>query len=115
MTLRFLLLLLVCAALSGCAAHVVEVDIINQTDKPLRNIEVYFGGGSYGRSSISAGGTNHNRIKVFNLAPIQVQFDDASGKHVTANGPQLGKNAEGTVTLTVDAYGLTWSGHPKTN
>lgn len=109
--IRFsLAILLLCFFLAGCAAHVVEVDISNRTDRPLRNIEVTFGGGTYGKSSIAAGDTNHNRIKVFSVAPIQVQFDDASGKHVTSNGPQLGKNYEGSLTLTIGPATNTWSG-----
>ena len=97
-------------ALSGCAAHVVEVDIVNHRDEPIKNIEVTFGGGSYGRSSMAAGATNHNRIKVFSTAPLQVQFDDASGRHFTYSGPQFGKNADGFVILTIDNAGATWSG-----
>lgn len=110
MTRSLLYLLALCCLLAGCAAHVVEVDIANRTDKPIRNIEVTFGGGTYGKSSIPAGTINHNRIKVFSTAPIQVQFDDASGKHITTNGPQLGKNYEGAVTLTIGAAGNSWSG-----
>src|SRR4051794_19719479 len=102
-------LLLLCGILSGCTSHVVEIDIINRTDAPIKNVEVTFGGGSYGRSSIAAGGANHNRIKVFSTAAIQLQFDDASGKHVTTIGPQLGKNAEGAVTVTIDAAGAHWT------
>ncbi len=109
----FLASLTVSLLLLGCTAHVVEVDIVNQRPEAIRNIEVSFGGGTYGKSSIAAGATNHNRIKVFSLAPIQVQFDDANGKHVTTDGPKLAKNAEGSVTLTIDANGQQWSGGAK--
>ena len=87
----------------------VEVDIVNNRAEPIRNVEVTFGGGSYGRSSIAAGASHHNRIKIFGTAPIQVQFDDATGKHVTTSGPQLTKNAEGAVTLNIDASGTRWT------
>lgn len=98
--------------LLGClAAHVVEVDIVNRTEQPIRNVEVTFGGGTYGKSSIPAQSTNHNRIKIFSLAPIQVQFDGPNGKHMTSTGPSLAKNSEGTLTLTIDASGEKWSGH----
>jgi uncharacterized lipoprotein YajG len=103
-------LLALCCLLSGCAAHVVEVDIVNKRPQPIRNIEVTFGGGTYGKSSIAAGTSNHNRIKIFSLAPIQVQFDDIAGKHFTSYGPQLAKNAEGTLTLTIETTGEKWSG-----
>ena len=86
------------------------MDISNHLAAPIRNIEVTFGGGTYGRSSIAPGTTHHNRIKVFNSAPIQVQFDDPSGKHVTTVGPQMGKNAEGLIMLTIDASGASWTG-----
>ena len=110
-TLRSLLTFLaLCLLLAGCAAHVVEVDIVNHTNQAIRNVEVTFGGGTYGKSSIPAQTTNHNRIKIFSLAPIQVQFDDATGKHVSTTGPSLAKNAEGTLTLTIDAAGQSWSG-----
>jgi uncharacterized lipoprotein YajG len=96
--------------LTGCRAHVIEVEIVNHTDQPIRNVEVTFGGGTYGKSSIPAQSTNHNRIKIFSLAPIQVQFDDATGKHITTDGPKLAKNSEGTLTLTINASGEKWSG-----
>ena len=99
--------------LSGCTANVVEVDIVNRQPQAIHNIEVSFGGGTYGKSSIAAGATNHNRIKIFSLAPIQVQFDDAAGKHVTTDGPKLAKNAGGTVTLTIEPTSQTWSGGAK--
>jgi hypothetical protein len=108
-TLRFLTLFLLCSLVGGCATHVVEVDIINNRAEPIRNVEVTFGGGSYGRSSIAGGAAHHNRIKIFSTAPIQVQFDDATGKHVTTSGPQLTKNAVGSVTLTIDASGAHWT------
>ena len=108
--LRRFLPLFLCLALSGCTAHVVEVDIVNHRDSAIRNLEVTFGGGSYGRSSIAAGATNHNRIKIFSTAPLQVQFDDVSGKHFSYSGPQFGKNADGSVTLTIDDSNATWSG-----
>ena len=108
-----LFLLLISSILSGCTSHVVEVDINNHLAAPVRNIEVSFGGGTYGRSSIAASGTHHNRIKIFSLAPIQVQFDDPAGKHITTVGPQLAKNAEGTLSLTIDDSGAHWSSAAK--
>jgi hypothetical protein len=105
-----LALLFLCGLLSACGTHVVEVDINNHLDSPIRNVEVTFGGGTYGRSSIAAGASHHNRIKIFNLAPIQVQFDDATGHHITISGPPLSKNAEGTITLTIDRTGAKWAG-----
>jgi len=99
-----------CLVISGCAAHVVEIDITNHLGAPLRNIEVTFGGGTYGRSSIAAGATHQNRVKIFNPAPIQLQFDGPDGKHQTLLGPVLSKDAEGRVTITIDAVGAVWSG-----
>ena len=64
-------LVILSAVLSGCAARVVEVDVNNQTFGPLKNIEVTFGGGTYGRSAIPAGASHHNRIKIFSSAPIR--------------------------------------------
>jgi hypothetical protein len=103
-------LLALSLAFSGCAAHVVEVDIANHRDSPIRNIEVTFGGGTYGRSSIAAGATHHNRIKIFSTAPLQVQFDDEAGKHFSYVGPKFSKNADGAITLTIDSTGARWSG-----
>lgn len=92
----------------------VEVDIDNHSRAPIKNIEVTFGGGTYGRSSVAAGSMHHNRIKVFSAAPIQVQYDDVTGAHHTSVGPQLTKNADGSLTLTVDDSGARWSGSAST-
>jgi hypothetical protein len=95
--------------LAGCATHVEQVNIVNHSGGLVTNVEVTFGGGSYGRSSIAAESSHQNRIKVFNTGPIQLQFDDANGKHVTSIGPTLNKNSEGSVTVTLDAGGAHWS------
>ena len=97
--------LFVLALLSGCRSPVVAVNITNRSPTPIRNIEVNFPGGTYGVSSIAAGKTFSNRIKVFYAGALQIQYSDASGKIKNLTGPSMNKYDHGNIQISIDEHG----------
>jgi hypothetical protein len=101
-----------CLALCGCASRVITVVINNQSDSPIRNIEVTYNGGSYGVSSIAAGAAHKNQIKPFGASTLQIDYLDASGKKKTQAGPRVAKNDSGTVQITISNSDFKWTESP---
>jgi hypothetical protein len=107
----FIFAAFLCLALSGCASRVITVVIRNQSDAPIRNVEVTYNGGSYGVSSIAAGAESQNHIKPFGPSTLQIDYVDASGKKKTQAGPRVAKNDSGTVQVTITNNDFKWTGN----
>jgi hypothetical protein len=99
-----------CFALCGCASRVITVVINNNSDAPIRNVEVTYNGGSYGISSVSAGAVNQRHIKPFGPSTLQVDYLDASGQKKTHAGPHVVKNDSGIVQITITNNDFKWTG-----
>jgi hypothetical protein len=108
-TLTLMTFALLCLLLIGCGSRVITVKITNQSDGPIRNVEVSYNGGSYGVSSIAPGSTHQNRIKPFGPSTLQIEYLDSTGKKKTEIGPRLEKNDTGNIQLTVGSGKAQWS------
>jgi hypothetical protein len=105
--LTLIILAVFCLSLTGCGSRVITVIIKNESDAPIRNVEVTYNGGSYGVSSI--GSAHQNRIKPFGRSTLQIEYLDATGKKKTEIGPRLEKNDTGTVQLTIGRGAAHWN------
>ena len=100
----FSLILLVTAALAttGCRSHVVKVNLINVSQRPVTTIVVDYPGATFGKNQLDPGKTFLYPVKPLETGPLKIQFADANGKTHTALGPELHKDDEGMVEVRFD-------------
>jgi hypothetical protein len=104
------LLILLGAILTGCRSPYIETDITNNSDAPLRLIEVDYPSASFGKQSLDPHTTYHYHFKIQGSGPITISFTDAAGKAHTATGPELKEGQQGPLTASVDTSGnVAWS------
>lgn len=108
-TRLFLFLLLAMVGASGCRSRVINVTIENRSGAELRNVEVQYPGGSYGRSAIPAGSTYSYRIKVLRSGALLFSYTDAAGKTVTTTGPAVTPQLEGDLVIDVASGGVAFA------
>lgn len=85
--------------LVGCRSRVVNVKLINTSQKPLSIIVVDYPTATFGVDKLEPGATYQYPIKLLGTGPLNIQFTDADGHNHTYTGPALHKNDEGSVTV----------------
>ena len=102
---RSAFVLLLGIAASGCHSHVITVDLVNISEQPVNTIVVDYPGATFGINSLAPGKTFHYAIKPLDNGRLKIQFSDAHGGNHTYAGPNLQKNQEGSikVSLTQDS------------
>lgn len=83
----------------GCRSRVVNVKLINTSQKPLSIIVVDYPTATFGVDKLEPGATYQYPIKLLGTGPLNIQFTDADGHNHTYTGPALHKNDEGSVTV----------------
>jgi hypothetical protein len=94
-------------ALAGCRSRVVEVKLINTSQKPLSIIVVDYPGATFGVDKLDPGATYHYAIKPQSSGPLKIQFTDADGNNRTYEYPGLHKDDEGAITVSLDQKAAT--------
>ena len=94
-----ILLVAALTVLVGCRSRVVNVKLINTSQKPLSIIVVDYPTATFGVDKLEPGATYQYPIKLLGTGPLNVQFTDADGHNHTYTGPALHKNDEGSVTV----------------
>ncbi len=85
---------------TGCHSAFIQTTITNQ-GPALHTLEVDYPSQSFGTQTLAAGQTFHYRFKVQGSGPIKLQFQDASGKPHTSEGPTLEEGSEGFIAVTI--------------
>jgi len=85
--------------LVGCRSRVVNVQLINTSQKPISIIVVDYPTATFGVDKLEPGATYQYPIKLLGTGPLNIQFTDADGHNHTYAGPALYKNDEGSVTV----------------
>ncbi|HKT50738.1 MAG TPA: hypothetical protein VJV96_10590 [Candidatus Angelobacter sp.] len=93
------LLFVTLTVLVGCRSRVVNIKLINTSQKPLSIIVVDYPTATFGVDKLESGATYQYAIKPLGTGPLNVQFTDADGHNHTYTGPALHKNDEGSVTV----------------
>ena len=112
-TRRFpvLLSLLVFCLLAGCRSHVIIVTVINHSGSEMRNLEVDYPGGSFGKESLPEGGSYTYRIKTLRSGDFTIAFEDPTGHARSKKGPKLTANQEGAMNVDVQSADVVFSLH----
>jgi hypothetical protein len=86
-------------ALVDCRSRVVQVKLINTSQKPLSIIVVDYPTATFGVDKLEPGATYEYAIKPLGTGPVNIQFTDADGHNHTYTGPALHKNDEGSLIV----------------
>lgn len=93
------LLMIAFTLLAGCRSPVVNVKLINTSQKPLSIIVVDYPTATFGVNKLDPGATYQYPVKLLGTGPLNIQFTDADGHTHTYTGPTLYKNDEGLLTV----------------
>ena len=74
----------------------------NESGTEIRNLEVQYPGGSFGKSALPKNGSYSYRVKVLRDGGILVAFEDVDGQAHQSTGPTYASNADGTLTVTIN-------------
>jgi hypothetical protein len=86
---------------TGCHSAFIQTTITNQ-GPTIHTLEVDYPSQSFGVQTLATNQTFHYRFKVQGSGPIKLQFQDASGKTQTSDGPTLEEGNEGTIAVTIN-------------
>jgi hypothetical protein len=87
---------------SGCRSHGVIVTVRNHSGAEVRNLEVQYPGGSFGRSLLKNDESYTYRVKVLRPGTVTVAFEDPRGNIHRSTGPDYPANADGTLAVSID-------------
>jgi hypothetical protein len=93
--------------LVGCRSRVVNIKLINTSQKPLSIIVVDYPNATFGVDKLAPGATYQYAIKLLGTGPLNIQFTDADGHNHTYTGPALHKNDEGAITVSLGQKAAT--------
>jgi hypothetical protein len=74
----------------------------NDSGGNIRNLEVQYPGGSFGKSVLPQSASYSYRVKILRGGAIVVAFDDPDGKTHRSTGPTYASEADGNLTATID-------------
>ena len=95
--------------LAGCHSRFVEVTIVNQGPM-LHVMEFDYPSASFGANQLATGARYHYRFKVQGPGSLSLQYEDASGRNRTAEGPKVDLGDQGSLVVNVDPNGaVTWA------
>lgn len=94
--------LLVCLglpALSGCKSYWIDTNVVNQTGRPIHELEVDYPSASFGTNSLAPGATFHYRFQVRDSGPVKVGYISPDGKTIHADGIELNEQMQGQLVI----------------
>jgi hypothetical protein len=99
---RSVILLIALAAMAGCRAHMVKINLVNTSAGPLSTIIVDYPSATFGKDKLGPSETFSSTVKLTDDGPLKVQFTDANGKNHSYTGPMLHKSEEGSIDIKFD-------------
>jgi hypothetical protein len=101
--------LVLCAGLAGCRSRFVEVTIVNQ-GPAVHVVEFDYPSASFGANSLPMGAKYNYRFKIQGSGPLSLQYEDASGRTHTAQGPNVQLGDQGSLLVNINSQGaVTWT------
>jgi hypothetical protein len=107
-------LLLVLA--SGCRSRFVQTSVENDTDQPLRVVELDYPGASFGVSILAPHAAYNYRFKAIGSGPLALSYTETTGAARTSTGPVVNDGQGGSLVVHIRDHGaVKWepalSGH----
>jgi len=99
----------VCLGAAACRSAFVETTVENDSATPVHVIEVDYPSASFGMQTLDAHTTYHYHFKIQGSGPVTIAFLDNAGKPHTATGPTLTQGQQGSLKITIDPGGVSWS------
>ena len=107
--------LFACLGLTACLSPFVETSIVNHTGSTVRLIEVDYPSASFGTQQIADSETYHYRFQIQGPGKVKISYTGANNKVYKATGPELEKNQEGPLVITLEPDGkVVWAPQFKT-
>jgi len=103
------LLLLLAISPLGCRSRGVNITITNTGSQPIRNVEVDYPGGTFGRPTIQPNDSFHYRMKILEDGQMKLIFQESDGREHHENGPEIHAGDDGEMIVAIDKDGNnTW-------
>lgn len=94
---------------TGCQTRFVAMTIENNTDHPLKMVELDYPGASFGVSTLAPHGVYSYRFKAIGSGALALSFTDAAGGTHTAAGPEIKDAQGGTLVVSIGDHGaVSW-------
>ena len=107
--------LFVCLGLTACHSPFVKTSIANHTGNTVKLIEVDYPSASFGTQQIADNATYHYRFQIQGPGKVKISYTDEDNKVYKSTGPELIKNQEGSLLVTLEPDGkVTWVPELKT-
>ncbi|HUY81157.1 MAG TPA: hypothetical protein VMU92_05490 [Acidobacteriaceae bacterium] len=102
--------LVLCLGLTACHSPFVQTSIVNQTGSTVKLIEVDYPNASFGTQQIAENGTYHYHFQIQGPGKVKISYTGAKNNIYKSTGPELEKNQEGGLVITLEAGGkVTWT------
>jgi hypothetical protein len=105
-TIRFAALLISLAALCGCRARVVDINLTNTSTEAVKTIIVDYPSATFGKDKLGPNESYHDAIKVVDTGMLKLQYTDALGTIHTYTGTPLHKGDRGTIEVNLNQGGV---------
>jgi hypothetical protein len=85
--------------LAGCKSRFVETTVENRSGAAVSVMEVSYPNASFGVDKLGDGADYHYHFKIQGSGRIGIEYDDATGKHHKAKGPELDEGQSGELRI----------------
>ena len=89
---------------AGCKSPFVEVTLVNQ-GPTVHVLELDYPNASFGVNQLARGAKYSYRLKIQGQGQLSLQYDDASGKTHTFQGPKVNAGDQGSLVVQIDPAG----------
>ncbi len=104
-----MLLLLSC---SGCQSRFIVATIENDTDQPVRMVEIDYPGASFGVSVLAPHSRYSYRFKALGTGPLALSYNENAGATHTSAGPIVNDSQGGVLRVKIGEHGaVSWNTH----
>jgi hypothetical protein len=90
--------------LGGCRSRNVDVTIVNQ-GPTMHVMEFDYPNASFGANQLASGAKYTYRFQIQGSGPLSLQYEDASGKNHTSEGPKVDRGDQGSLLVNIDPEG----------
>ena len=97
------------ALVAGCRSRFVASTIENDTDRPLRMVEMDYPGAGFGTSTLAPHAVYTYRFKAIGSGALSLSYTDALGAAHTSAGPVVKDGQGGRLAVHIREHGtVSW-------
>ena len=105
-TIRFSAIFILLAALCGCRARIVDINLTNTSPETLKTIIIDYPTATFGKDKLGPNETFHYSIKPVDTGMLKIQYTDVLGTIHTYTGTPLHKGDRGTIEVNINQGGV---------